>query len=203
MTLTLLPGFHQGFRRIPAAPAAFLALAAALAATPFASAQAQQQHAHVHGQIKLDVAIDGPTVVIDMESPLDNIVGFERAPKTDAEKKTVDDAVTQLRAADKLFAIDPAANCKLGPVDLRSSALGLGQPDASEPEGHADLDATFSFNCTNAAAAKFIDVGLFSAFKGTRQVDVQVASAEGQFKRQLKRPAGAQASQPVRLSWGK
>ncbi len=181
-----------------------LAIAAALfAAAPFLSAQAQQQHAHVHGQLKLDVAVDGPTVVIDMESPLDNIVGFERAPKTDAEKKTVEDAVAQLRAADKLFIVDPAANCKLGPVDLRSGALGLGNPDPAEPVGHADLDATFSFNCTNAAAAKFIDVNLFGAFKGLRQIDSQIATAQGQFKRQLKRPAGAQASQPVRLGWGK
>jgi len=190
---------HIRLRRISG-----LAIATALfAAAPFLSAQAQQQHAHVHGQMKLDVAIDGPTVVIDMESPLDNIVGFERAPKTDAEKKTVADAVAQLRAADKLFAIDPAANCKLGPVDLRSGALGLGNPDPSEPVGHADLDATFSFNCTNAAAAKFIDLNLFSAFKGLRQIDSQIASSQGQFKRQLKRPTGAQAAQPARLSWGK
>ena len=181
----------------------FAFAAALLAAAPFLPAEAQQQHAHVHGQIKLDVAVDGPTVVIDMASPLDNIVGFERAPKTDAEKKTVEDAVAQLRAADKLLIIDPAANCKLGPVDLRSAALGLGKPDASEPEGHADLDATFSFNCTNAAAARFIDLNLFSVFKGLRQVDSQIASSQGQFKRQLKRPSGAQATQPVRLGWGK
>lgn len=181
-----------------------LAIACALlAATPFLGAQAQQQHAHVHGQLKLDVAVDGPTVVIEMESPLDNIVGFEHAPKTDAEKKAVEDAVAQLRAADKLFVVDPAANCKLGPVDLRSGALGLGNPDPGEPAGHADLDATFSFNCTNAAAAKFIDVNLFTTFKGLRQIDSQIASAQGQFKRQLKRPAGAQATQPARLSWGK
>lgn len=178
-------------------------VAVLLAATPFLAAQAQQQHAHVHGQLKLDVAVDGPTVVIDMESPLDNIVGFERAPKTDAEKKTVEEAVAQLRAADKLFVIDPAANCKLGPVDLRSGALGLGNPDPNEPVGHADLDATFSFNCTNAAAAKFIDVNLFGVFKGLRQIDSQIASAQGQFKRQLKRPSGAAAAQPVRLGWGK
>ena len=190
---------HIRLRRISG-----LAIAATLfAAAPFLSAQAQQQHAHVHGQMKLDVAIDGPTVVIDMESPLDNIVGFERAPKTDAEKATVEAAVAQLRAADKLFAIDPAANCKLGPVDLRSGALGLGNPDPSEPVGHADLDATFSFNCTNAAAAKFIDLNLFSVFKGLRQIDSQIASAQGQFKRQIKRPAGAQAAQPARLGWGK
>jgi hypothetical protein len=138
-----------------------------------------------------------------MESPLDNIIGFERAPKTDAEKKLVEEAVAQLRAADKLFIVDPAANCKLGPVDLRSGALGLGNPDPAEPVGHADLDATFSFNCTNAAAAKFIDLNLFGAFKGLRQIDSQIATAQGQFKRQLKRPAGAQAAQPVRLSWGK
>ena len=181
-----------------------LAIAAALfAAAPFLSAQAQQQHAHVHGQLKLDVAVDGPTVVIDMESPLDHIVGFERAPKTDAAKKPVEAAGPQRRAADKLFVVDPAANCKLGPVDLRSGALGLGNPDPAEPVGHADLDATFSFNCTNAAAAKFIDVNLFGAFKGLRQIDSQIATAQGQFKRQLKRPAGAQASQPVRLGWGK
>ena len=192
---------HTRLRRRISSGLAFAA--AALFAAPFLCAQAQQQHAHVHGQIKLDVAIDGPTVVIDMESPLDNIVGFERAPKTDAEKKAVEEAIAQLRAADKLFAIDPAANCKLGPVDLRSGALGLGNPDPNEPPGHADLDATFSFNCTNAAAAKFIDVNLFNAFKGTRQIDSQIASAQGQFKRQLKRPAGPQASQPVRLGWGK
>ena len=78
----------------------FAFAAALLAAAPFLPAEAQQQHAHVHGQIKLDVAVDGPTVVIDMASPLDNIVGFERAPKTDAEKKSVEDAVAQLRAAD-------------------------------------------------------------------------------------------------------
>jgi hypothetical protein len=190
---------HIRLRRISG-----LAIAATLfVAAPFLSAQAQQQHAHVHGQMKLDVAIDGPTVVIDMESPLDNIVGFERAPKTDAEKKTVADAIAQLRAADKLFAIDPAANCKLGPVDLRSGALGLGNPDPNEPVGHADLDATFSFNCTNAAAAKFIDLNLFSVFKGLRQIDSQIASSQGQFKRQLKRPTGAQAAQPARLGWGK
>ncbi|MBT2333924.1 DUF2796 domain-containing protein [Variovorax paradoxus] len=190
---------HIRLRRISSG----FAFAAALFAAPFLSAQAQQQHAHVHGQLKLDVAIDGPTVVISMDSPLDNIVGFERAPKTDAEKKIAEDAIALLRAADKLFAIDPAANCKLGPVELRSGALGLGNPDPAEPAGHADIDATFSFNCTNAAAAKFIDVSLFSAFKGTRQIDAQIASAQGQFKRQLKRPAGAQVAQPVRLTWGK
>ena len=149
----------------------------------------------MHGQIKLDVAIDGPTVVIEMESPLDNFVGYEHAPKSESEKKMADDAVAQLRAADQLFKIDPTANCKLGPVALRSAALGLGKAETGASEGHADLDGTFAFNCTKATEAKFIELGLFGAFKGLRQVDAQIVSPDGQFKRTLKRPA-------TRLAWG-
>lgn len=175
--------------------ALLLALSATPMAVPFAASAQAAQHAHVHGQVKLDVAIEGPTVVIEMQSPLDNFVGFERAPRTDDEKKRAQDAIAQLRAADQLFSIDPSANCKLGPVTLRSAALGLGKaaPDASE--GHADLDGTFAFNCTNAAATKFIELALFAAFKNTRQIEVQIAAPQGQFKRTLKRPA-------TRLTWG-
>jgi hypothetical protein len=177
----------------PLASLAGLALAIPLAAPIAATAQAAPR-AHVHGQLKLDVVIEGPTVVIEMESPLDNFVGFEHAPKTDDEKKIAESAVAQLRAADQLFKIDPAANCKLGPVTLRSAALGLGKAETHAGEGHADLDGTFAFNCTNAAAAKFIDLGLFTAFKGARQVDAQIVSPQGQFKRTLKRPS-------ARLAW--
>lgn len=180
----------MNFRRI-----SFTALFATLLAAPFAASAQAAQHAHVHGQIKLDVAIEGPTVVIEMDSPLDNFIGFERAPKTDDEKKIADAAVAQLRAADQIFKIDPSANCKLGPVTLRSAALGIGKAEPSATEGHADLDATFAFNCTNAAATKFIDIALFTAFKNPRQIDVQIAAPQGQFKRTLKRPA-------TRLTWG-
>lgn len=173
-------------------PVPLLALSALLA-TPFA-ASAQNQAAHVHGQVRLDVVIEGPTIVIDMQSPLDNFVGFERAPRTDAEKKTADDAVALLRAGDQIFRIDPGANCKLGPVMLRSAALGLGKDADAAGEGHAELAGNFAFNCTNAGAAKFIEVDLFAAFKGTRQIEVQIAAPQGQFKRTLKRPA-------TRLAW--
>ena len=178
------------FRR----PFVTFALTAFLAA-PFA-ASAQSPAAHVHGQVRLDIVIDGPTIVIAMESPLDNFVGFERAPRSDAEKKSAEDAIAQLRAGAQLFKIDPAANCKLGPVTLRSPALGLGKKEEGASEGHADLDGSFAFNCTNTAAAKFIDIDLFNAFKGPRQIEAQIAAPQGQFKRTLKRPA-------TRLAWSK
>ena len=182
----------RGIFRLPH----LLLASAALLAAPFAL-HAQSQHAHVHGQVRLDIAIEGPSVAIQMEAPLDNFIGFERAPRNAAESQAVEQAVTQLRAADALFTIDPAGNCKLGPVQLRAPVLGLGKDAPAAASGdHGDLDATFAFNCTNAAAVKFIDVGLFTAFKGPRQIDAQIASPQGQFKRTLKRPN-------ARLAWTK
>ena len=172
------------------------ALFAPLLACCALAADAQTQHAHVHGQLRLDVAVDVGTLTISIESPLDNIVGFEHAPRTDAERKAVQQAVAQLRSADKLFAIDPAAECRLGQVDLDAPALGLGVARPGEPAGHADLDGSFTFECRSAAQARFIDVGLFGAFRNARQIDVQIVTPEGQYQRTLKRPAG-------RLAWGR
>jgi Protein of unknown function (DUF2796) len=164
-------------------------LAAGLA---FAQASlAAPGHAHEHGAVKLDIAVEPGKVSVTMESPLDNLVGFERAPRNDAERKKVDAAVARLRAADTLFKIDPAAGCTLANVVLTSAALKLGAPEPAEKgeEGHADLDAEIEFTCTDAPRAAFIDLALFGSFGGMQRIDVQVATPKGQAKRTLKRPA--------------
>lgn len=145
-------------------------------------------HAHVHGVAKLDVAIEPTKLSLGLESPLDNLVGFERAPRTDAERRAVDQAVAALRNAAVMFRIDPAAQCKPAKVDLASAALKLGDPDPAEvAAGHADIDASFEFDCADATKAAWIDVGLFR-FERLRKVQVQVATPTGQFRRDLASP---------------
>jgi hypothetical protein len=164
---------------------------AALACLSLNAAAHAQGHAHEHGVVKLDIAVEASKLTMQMESPLDNLVGFERAPRTDAERKQVDAVVAQFKAADTLFKIDPAAGCTLAKVELASAALKLGTPDPNEKAeaGHADIDGDFEFTCTDSARAAFIDIGLFGAFKNMQRIDVQVAAPKGQAKRTLKRPA--------------
>jgi hypothetical protein len=184
-------------RKLMAANA--IAIASTLIAAMPASAQ---QHAHAHGRLALDVAVDAQSITVQIESPLDSFVGFERAPRTDAERKRVADMVAQLNAADRLLQVDPRAECKLSKVELESATLGLGatKKPSEKPAGdseHADIDITAIFACAKAADARFIDTKrLFDAFKGIRTIDAQVASAQGQAKRVL-RPDSA------RLSWGR
>jgi hypothetical protein len=59
----------------------FVAMAALAGATPALAASP-----HEHGVARLDVAVDAGRVSFSLETPLDNLLGFERAPRTDAER---------------------------------------------------------------------------------------------------------------------
>lgn len=159
-------------------------LAAVAAVSVAASAATAQPHAH--GNATLDVAVDARAVSIRLSTPLDNLVGFERPPRDDQERKLADAAVARLRAGETLFRIDPAAGCRLGRVELESAALRLGASAADDRQGHADLDATYVFSCAAAGRAKFIEVELFE-FKRLHRLDVQLAAPSGQWKRELRR----------------
>jgi zinc/manganese transport system substrate-binding protein len=168
---------------------AMTVMAAASANASASAPSAAAGHAHEHGVVKLDITIEPGKLTVQMESPLDNLVGFERAPRSDAERKTVAAAVARLQAADTLFKIDPAGGCTLKHVDLTSAPLTLGRPEpGAGADGHADLDGGFEFTCKNSALVAFIDLGLFSAFGHMQRIDVQIAALKGQAKRTLKRP---------------
>ena len=155
--------------------AALLPLASAFAAGP-----------HEHGVVKLDVAVEGSRVSLLLDSPLANLVGFERAPRTDAERQRVDAAIVTLQSATTVFRIDAAAGCTPGPVSLNASALE--GPQSGAEAGHADIDASYSFKCAKGAPA-LIDVRLFEAFPAVQRIDVQLVTNAGQAKRTLTRPA--------------
>ena len=149
-----------------------------------------QGKAHEHGAARLDVAVEAGKLSLQLEAPLDSLFGFERAPRTDVERKRVDAAVARLKAAESLFRPDSAGGCTLASVELASSVLELGRsaPARGNSE-HADLDAAIEFQCKDAARLGFIDSDLFVAFANLQRLDVQVATPKGQLKRTLKRPA--------------
>lgn len=159
----------------------------AMAAAPAWSAG----KAHEHGALKLDVAIEGNKLTIAMEAPLDNLLGFERAPRTDAERKAAAEVLARLRSPDKaaaLFVTDAAAKCSLSTAEVHAPVLEPGAKPAAKGE-HADLDASYEFNCAQPGELRSLEVGLFDAYKRIQRIDVQVVGPKGQSKETLKRPA--------------
>jgi hypothetical protein len=168
---------HPDLRRLAA-----LALFAALPHLALAEGRA-----HQHGVARLDVAVDGTRVSIAFESPLDNLLGFERAPRTAAEQRAAEAALARLRDAATLFRFDAAAGCRSTAVELRSAALKLGGAAAPAAGEHADLDASWEFACERAPVR--LDHGLFTAFARLQRLQVQAATAARQSGTVLKRPA--------------
>ena len=144
--------------------------------------------AHEHGVARLDVAVDGLRVSMELDTPLDNLIGFERAPRTDAERDKANAAVAKLRLGEALFRIDAAAGCTLDKVELRSAPLQLGPVSTTTSGDHGDLTALYMFNCKAGAKAGFVEVGLFEAFASLKRIDLQVVTPKGQLKATLRRP---------------
>jgi hypothetical protein len=142
--------------------------------------------AHEHGVARLDVALEGTRLTLQLETPLDNLLGFERAPRTDAERQRVQVLLQRLRAPEGLFRADAAAACKAGAVTLEAPVLGLG-PAPQAADAHADLDASFEFSC--ARAPRQLDVLLFDAFAPLQHIRLQLALPGGQAQRSLRRPS--------------
>ena len=178
------PAFRSGWSL------ALLVTRALLAFGPITAAAAASPHEH--GVARLDVAVDAGRVSIELDTPLDNLLGFERAPRSDAERDKVSAMVARLRAGDVLFRIDTAAGCQLSKVELASPLLGLSTPGKQSVAAageHGDLSGSFEFLCTQGARAGFLEVGLFDAFPALKRIDLQVATPKGQLKAVLRKPA--------------
>ena len=151
------------------------------------------------------MAIEGNKFTVALESPLDSLLGFERAPRTDTERKAAADMLARLRSGGALFKADAAAQCTLNKAEVTAPVLDaankapvtgaaakatLTGAAAKATEGdHADLDASYEYTCAQPQQLRTLELGLFDAFKRMQRIEVQVAGAQGQSKVTLKRPA--------------
>ena len=185
-----------------------LAVCTALLATSPALAHGP----HEHGAARLNVAVDGTVVAIDLESPLANALPFEHAPTSPAQREAVQNMAATLHGADKIFILPAAAQCILKNVTLESEALPAdllaprtAQQAAAKTEHHdhaekadhadhadyaaagehADLDASFVFECAKPDALHGMDVALFSAWPALHELRVQIVTPTGQHAAEL------------------
>lgn len=171
---------------------AFLALGLALQVSHSLAAGG----GHEHGAVRLDVAIEGNRLSIAMHAPLDNLLGYERAPRTDNERKAANELLARLRNPGQgkpLFSADAAAHCVLGKTEVTAPVLeSAGKSPAAQgkdSELHADVEATYEYTCSKPAELRTLEVALLEAYRRIHRVDVQVAGPQGQSKVTLKRPS--------------
>lgn len=151
--------------------------AIALALSLFSVAAAAQHAPHEHGVATLQVALDGAHLHIELDSPLDNLVGFEHAPRNAREREAFDAMMRRLRDLGALFELPAAAACVAAEPEL---ALPHG-PDAGKGTGaHSDVRASYAFECSAPAQLSKLRIGLFDAFPRLKRLRVDAVTAAGQ-----------------------
>jgi hypothetical protein len=148
--------------------------------------------AHVHGVATLQIAIDRNELTLEFSTPLDNLVGFEHAPRNDKQKAAVQRMAERLRQAESLFVPSAQAQCSRHSLKLDSPVIdpallsGTGSTSAyakgvvKGKDSHASLTAEVVFRCRQPQHLSAVEVKAFDAFAGLKRVDVQVAGANKQ-----------------------
>jgi hypothetical protein len=173
-----------------------------LAVPALAQDARRQLEAHTHGEGQLAIAIEGKRVEMELTAPASDIIGFEHAPRTKAQRKTLADARVQLGRLAGTFALAPAAGCKLvsADVDVLGAAAGTkgksghdhghdhdhdgnahaGKDDGHEHGTHSEFKVTYAIACDSPDKLASMTFDYFKTFKGAEKLNVTVIGPKGQ-----------------------
>jgi hypothetical protein len=158
-------------------------------------------HAHEHGVARLDVALEGKLLEVEMHSPAINLLGFEHFPKNSAEEARVDAVRDLLEQPRNLFSLPAMAKCEAEHQAINSPLFGVAAGDVDHlalhdedasadtmEQEHAEIHAHYQFKCAQPNALQSLDLSpLFRQFPGTRRIQVQLIGPKGQQGHELTR----------------
>lgn len=133
--------------------------------------------AHAHGIAQLNMALDGQTLELVLESPAMNLVGFEYKPSSAADQAKVAAARSLLEQPVTLFSLNAGA-CSIDRQELQSP---LFESASNAPQEHSEIHASYQFDCKNPHELKELNLSeLFKQFPATTKVQVQLIGPNGQ-----------------------
>ena len=146
--------------------------------------------AHEHGAAQLNVVLDGKVLELQLESPAMNLVGFEHAAKSDADKAKVAAARSQLEQPQPLFGLN-AGDCTISNQELESPLFADHADthkhehdhdhEKSHDSEHSDIHAHYTLDCQKPEELKQLNLGeLFKRFPATEKIQVQLIGPNGQ-----------------------
>ena len=189
---------------------------AGLAPTLLACAALAEQHgehrehtAHEHGRGTLDIVVEGEELVMELRIPGVNVVGFEHAPRDDAEREAVRQALVPFGDAASLLVLPAEAECEV--EEAKAGIPGMAHEDDHEEHGHeaeehgahedeeheghepdsvseahSELRATWRFHCHEPGRLDAFEVRLFEHLLDAEEIAVRVVTPVAQLATELR-----------------
>ena len=165
----------------------------------------REHDAHEHGVAELTVAWSGQDLLIDLDTPGFNVLGFEYEPSSDAEKTLFAESMAALESG-AFLSFNTEAACTLLESDANSVYAEHAEHDhddeaehddeadhdddeaehEGEAETHTDIEVAYSVRCENPAELSTLDLsGLFAQFPNFAELRVQWVSDTAQSAQDL------------------
>jgi hypothetical protein len=131
------------------------------------------QQSHLHGTAQLTLALEGNTLEINLKSPAANIVGFEHKATAEKHIKAAKKAKASLEASG-LFLFS-GSDCSLKKADVDMSSVfeqGPQHSDHDDYEGHSEISAHYSYECSTGEKLETLSVDLISLFPAIETLKV-------------------------------
>lgn len=153
--------------------------------------------AHEHGHGHLNLVLDGNQLMIELQAPAADLVGFEHAARSDEEKAQYARALARLQQPDALFRLDPAAGCTLTRQEINAAkeehdhdhdhekADGDQDEHHHDEAGHADMGAMYTYTCETPAKLTGLEATLFAVYPSLEKLSVQGILPNGQTAAEL------------------
>ncbi len=141
----------------------------------------QAEEAHQHGVANLNIAISKHELVIELDTPADNILGYEYIPKTEQQKQQLATSLSQLKQGDLLFNIPLHSECTLKQVKIDNPFVSHKmEHDEHEEhdehdehdESHTDFEALYIYNCQSPIITISF-AGVFDHFPRLEKITAQ------------------------------
>ncbi len=116
-----------------------LAVAAAFSSSTSLAQTERDLDSHEHGSAALNVAIDNSSVIIELDTPWNNLVGFEHAPSTEEQHALVDNSMATLNQPDQMFTFN-GASCEATETVVESTLAMEDEHHDDHDDDHKDAD---------------------------------------------------------------
>ena len=182
------------FGRLIVVSSALIIVAAAQAG----EIEQRQLGVHVHGHGTFNIAFEGNAILMELEAPGADIVGFEYVAKSPEERAQVAAARELLADPKELLALPAAAGCTVadahvelvvesGHHDEDDKDSDQDAHDSDREAQHAEFHARFRMECTHIEAVDAITFTYFEHFPSAEELEVNVVSTRGQTRYEVDR----------------
>jgi Protein of unknown function (DUF2796) len=161
-----------------------LVAALILLSQPGSAEEHRQLGAHVHGHGRLNIAIEGKKISMELEVPGADIVGFEHEPSTPDQKGAIAEGRAKLADAIALFSPSADAGCELEHVKVSLEAEhevhGKEPAEKGGEHHHSEFHADYTLQCGSLSRLSSMTFDYFKSFPGAQELDVTVIGPKGQ-----------------------